>query len=220
MKPVKLNVTGQQLRFSMKPQTEPEAQAAVREFKVDATAGYQSQNPSMGVGQAQGTIPAIVQYNGTVGDMANARRSACCACARWDQKAWAKFVAQATGPLASAEDKKTIEGIKVDLLRRGIAYQDVGGKPMSLEEIISMHGVCHVLSDWVEGIVGKNPIHWPVVTGPDANCPTVARAGAMTLDVVTPISPHGFFKPKDLDAVKTGDKRYDEVLRLAQGKKP
>lgn len=173
MKPIKkeLFVTGQQLRFSRTPQVDPEGQAAVREFRVEAPAGYQSQNQgAAGLANQQGTIPAIIQYGTTAGELAQGRRSACQACKHWDNAAWQKFITASTGPLARAEDKQTLESLRNTLTLRGIQYAHPNGKPMTLDEIVAAHGICRVLSDWVEGVVGRDPLHWPVVPGPDANC--------------------------------------------------
>lgn len=221
MKPIKreLFITGQQLRFSRTPQVDPEGQAAVREFRVEAPAGYQAQNQgAAGLANQQGSIPAIIQYGTTAGEMAQGRRSACQACRHWDNAAWRKFITMSTGPLARAEDKQTLESLRNTLTLRGIQYDHPNGKPMTIDEIVAAHGICRVLSDWVEGVVGRDPLHWPVVPGPDANCPPSCHAGASKIDVATPAAPLGFFQPRDLDSVKIGDKRYDEVLRLAQGK--
>lgn len=222
MKPIKkeLYVSSQQLRFHHKPQTAPEAQAVVREFKLDAPAGYQQQNAgALGVGNQQGTIPAIVQYGTTAGEVAQARRGACVACSHFDNKAWRRMVDISTGPLATAEDKQTVETLRQRIAVMGVGYLGTPEGRAQIDEFMNSLGICRVLSDWVEGVVGKNPMFWPIVPAPDACCPTNCHAGSAKLDVVTPAAPMGFFKPKDLDAVKVGDKRYDEVLRLAEGKK-
>ncbi len=79
-------------------------------------------------------------------------------------------------------------------------------------------GICRVLSDWVEGIVGRNPMHWPVVPDQHATCPTYVAVPGARMEVVTPTQPLGLFKPKDYDAKKIGAKRYDSVLQAADGK--
>jgi hypothetical protein len=221
MKPIKkeLYVTGQALKFSRRPQVEPEAQAAVREFRVEAPAGYQGAGGGpAGVVNQQGTIPAVVQYGSTAGEMAQARRTSCAGCKHFDVAAWRKFVAVSTGPLARAEDKQTIQTMRARIMMAGYGYVDNNGE-LDVEATLMAHGICRVLSDWAEGVVGRDPMHWPIVPWREATCPPSCHAGAAKLDVVTPAQPLGLFVPKDFDAEKIGAKRYDEVLRAAQGKR-
>lgn len=221
MKPIKkeLFVTGQQLRFSQTPKVDPEGQTAVREFAVQAPAGYQQGNAGAGgVGDQQGVIPAIVQYTSTVGELAQGKRSACVACKHFDNRAWRKFVENSTGPLSTAESRQTIETLRNRLILKGAGYMKKDGT-LDVEESLMSFGICRVLSDWVESVVGRNPMHWPITPQPEANCPPSCHAGTAKLDVVTPAAPYGFFVPKDLDAEKVGAHRYDQVMRLAQGRK-
>ncbi len=213
-----VNITGQRLIFSSAPKVEPEQQAAVREFTVEAPAGYQ-QSGAAGAGNAQGSIPAVVRYESTAGQMAQDRMSACTACKHWDNKAWLQYVKMSTGPLATPEQKQTINTLKARIALKGAGYMNPDGT-LDVDGTLAAFGICRVLSDWVQGVVGKDPLYWPIVTQPEANCPPSCHASASALQVVTPAQPLGLFVPKDLEAEKIGAKRYDEVLRRAQGKTP
>jgi hypothetical protein len=220
MRPIKkeLLVTSQSLKFSQRPQVDPEGQSAVREFTVQSPAGYQ-QSGAGGVVDQQGNIPAIVQYGSTAGEMANARRTSCAGCKNWDNKALRQFISDATGPLANPAWKQTIESMKTRIDAAGYGYERRDGSGVvDLDVTLNAHGICRPMSDWVEGVTGRDPVFWPVVTWREATCPRSCRAGAHELPVVTTQQPLGLFVPVDLDAEKIGAKRYDEVLRAAQGK--
>lgn len=207
-----LAVTAQRIRIGSAPQTDPEGQALVREFNLQAHAGPQ-QAGAQGVLERQGSIPVIAQYGTTVGEAAQARRTACQACRHYDRKWWAQYLARMTHPAASEGWKQTLASIKVRLIMRGIPED-------KLDEALKQFGICRVLSEWIKSVVGEDPVFWPAVPEPDANCPRVCRAGAHELAVVTGEQPYGFFQPVDLDAKTIGSQRYDETLRLAQGKAP
>lgn len=213
-----VQITGQRLMFSSAPKVEPEQQAAVREFSVAAPAGFQ-QSGEAGASNTQGNIPTIVRYESTAGEMAQARMSACTACKHWDNRALQKYVALSTGPLATPEQKQTIQTMKARIMLKGSGYMKDDGS-LDVDGTLASFGICRVLSEWVKGVVGEDPMYWPIVTQPEANCPPSCHAKASALQVVTDAQPLGLFVPKDLDAKKVGAKRYDEVLRLAQGKKP
>lgn len=220
MKPIKkeLLVTSQSLKFSQRPQTDAEGQAAVREFRIDAPAGYQ-QSGGAGAADQQGTIPALVQYHSTAGEMALGRRSACVGCAHWDNAQLRKLIALADGPDASATNRQVVEDMREILKRKGAGYITADGRVEGVDETLATSfGVCRVASDWVESVAGR-VLGWPVVTQAEAACPPNGFvAGDKRLDTISPTKPLGFFVPKDLDSEKIGAKRYDEVLRAAQGK--
>lgn len=207
-----LNVTAQRIRIGTTPGVEPEAQPLVREFELRAHAGPQ-QAGAQGVLQTQGSIPVLAQYGTTAGEAAQARRTACQACRHFDRKAWAQYLAKMTHPAANAGWKQTLETMKVRLIMRGVA-------PEHVDEALKSFGICQVLSEWIKSVVGEDPTFWPAVPEPDATCPRVCRAGPHELPVVTAQQPYGFFQPVDLDAQKIGAQRYDQTLRLAQGKTP
>lgn len=214
-----LNVIGQRLRFSKTPQTEPEAQAAVREFAVQSPAGYQQGNAGRGgLANQLGTLPSILQYGSTAGEMANARRGACAACVHFDVKAWRKYLSDATNPGSTPEMRQTIATFKARIAMAEYGYTKPDGS-LDIDGTLAAHGICRVLSDWVESVTGKDPVFWPVVPWREATCPPTCRAGASELKVITAEKPLGLYVPVDLDAEKIGGKRYDEVLRLAQGNK-
>lgn len=222
MKPIKkeLLVTSQSLKFSQRPQVDAEGQAAVREFTVQSPAGYQSSGAG-GVVDQQGTIPAVLQYGSTAGDMANARRTSCAGCANFDVKAWNKLIDNAYGAIPNLAWQQTFETMKTRIDAAGFGYERTDGSGVvDLEATLRAHGICRPLTEWVEGVVGKDPVFWPVTPWREANCPPSIRAGAHELPIVTAEKPLGLFVPVDLDAEKIGSKRYDEVLRAAQGKKP
>lgn len=213
-----LNVVGQQLRFSRTPQVDPEGQAAVREFAVQSPAGYQQGNMGAGGLQNQlGAIPSILQYGSTAGEMANARRGACAACKHFDVRAWRKYISDATNPGSTPEMRQTIATFKARIAMAGYGYEKPDGS-VDIDGTLAAHGICRVLSDWVEGAVGKDPVFWPVVPWREATCPPDCRAGTHEpLKVVTPEKPLGFYVPIGLDEKKIGAKRYDEVLNAARG---
>lgn len=214
MKPLKpeLVITGRDVKFSAESQVDPEGQTAAIEYRTPVTAGRG------GLGQAQtgsgheGNIPGVIQYTTNVGDMANGARTACAGCAHYDVRAWQKYVREATGPASSAESRQTIQTMKARIMMAGYGYEDDSGG----ETTLMAHGICRPMSDWVEGVVGKDPVHWPVLAWREATCPKTCHAGAHTLEVVTPAQPLGLYKPKDLDAKKIGAHRYDGVLNAAQ----
>lgn len=217
--PKEMKVLGQSLRFSKAPNVEPEAQATVREFSVRAPAGFQQGNAGGGgLANQLGTLPATLQYGSTAGEMANARRGACAACKHFDVKAWRKYLSDATNPASTPEMRQTIATFKARIAMAGYGYEKPDGS-IDLDGTLAAHGICRVLSDWVESHTGKDPVFWPVVPWREATCPPTCRAGPNELTVVTPEKPLGFYVPVDLDAAKLGGKRYDEVMRLAQGKK-
>lgn len=139
-------------------------------------------------------------------------------CSNFDVKAWRKYLSDATNPGSTPEMRQTIATFKARIAMAGYGYEKPDGT-VDIDGTLAAHGICRVLSDWVESIKGKDPVFWPVVPWREATCPPSCRAGASELQVVTAEKPLGFYVPKDLDAKNLGGKRYDEVLRLAQGKK-
>jgi hypothetical protein len=105
--------------------------------------------------------------------------------------------------------------MKSRIMMAGYGFDDDTGG----ESTLRAHGICRPLNDWVEGVVGRNPIYWPVVAWKDATCPPSCNAGQHNLPVVTPEQPLGLFRPRDLDAKQIGSNRYDKVLRAAESVK-
>ncbi len=217
MKPLRpeLVITGKETKFSAEPQVDPEGQTAAIEYKTPVTAGRGGLGQAMTGSGHEGNIPGLIQYTTNVGDMANGARSSCAGCAHHDVKAWNRYVDQATGPLSTAEQRQEIDTAKKRIAIAEFGYQNPDGT-VDLEGTLRSFGICRPLNDWVEGCVGKNPVHWPVFTWRDSNCPRTCHAGAHTLQVVTPEQPMGLYKPRDFDALKFGAKRYDKVLHAAQ----
>jgi len=215
MKPVKpeLIVTGHTLAYSQQPGVDAEEQTAVQRYRTQAPAGP----GQAGVVNAQGSIPAIIEYKTTAGVLANVVKSSCAGCARHDVKAWRQFVAAATGPASSAESRQTIQTLRGRIMVDGVGFFDDAGE-IDIERTLMSFGICRVLSDWVEGAVGRDPMHWPVVTSRDATCPTYVAAGTARMEVVTAAEPLGLFKARDLEARKIGAEQYDNVLFDAAGK--
>lgn len=216
MNPIKkpeLQIRGEQVSISRTPQTDAEGQTVKTVIHADVPAG-----PG-GAGQvsAIGTVPSFLEYSTPAGELANARRTVCGACKHFDMKAWQKFVAAAIGPSSTAEDRQTIQALKDRLLADNIAAFGLDGK-FDIEKTLMGFGICRVLSDWVEGVVGRNPIHWPVAPDLHATCPTYIQVPGARMEVVTAEQPLGLFKARDLDAQKIGAKRYDDVLHAAEGK--
>lgn len=212
MKPIKPGVMIKRgtLDFSRQPQVDPEGQTAVRRLESTAPIGPQG-------GSAVGGIPSVLEYKSTAGALANAVKTACIACRHHNVRAWRAWVAAATGPAATAEQKQTIQTLRGRLLIDGVGIFSDDGE-FDVEATLMSFGICEVLSDWVKGIVGENPIHWPIVTAKDATCPTYVAVEGARMEVTTPAQPLGLFRPKDLDARKHGAKRYDAVLFGAAGK--
>lgn len=220
MKPVKpeLIITGQQTKFSATPQVDAEGQTAAIEYGTRVSAGRGGlAQAQTGMGQ-EGQIPGVIQYQTNVGDMANGARASCAACKNHDVRAWNQYVDRATGPLSTAEERQEIDTAKRRIAIAEFGYQNKDGS-VDLEATLRAFGICRPLNDWVEGAIGKNPIHWPVFTWRDTGCPRTCHAGPHTLNVVTPEQPLGLFRPKDLDAKKIGAGRYDTVLHAAEAVK-
>lgn len=220
MKPIKgLFVTGQQMKFTNTPQVDAEGQQVVQEYnlRAGANAGAPGQ-----AGASLGSIPAVVQYHaGNAGQAAQAARTSCQACKHFDVKAWQEFLVKATGAAATEEWKKTIHTMRSRIMMAGYGYAgDNSNEEDGVEKTLWNHGICRVLSDWVESQAGRDPSWWPVVPWREATCPTYCRAGAgkPELQVVTAQQPYGFFQPKDVDAEKAGAIRYDAILHAAQGR--
>lgn len=206
-----LLIRGEQTAISTTPQTDAEGQAILRRVQVDAPAGPQGGAP---IGQ----IPAIIEYKTQVGEHAAALKTNCGTCRHFDSKAWKAFVWAATGPASTAEDRQTIDTLRKRIATDGKGLADENGN-LDVEATLMSIGICRVLSDWTEGIVGRNPIYWPVAPTPDATCPTSIVVPGGQMQIVTPAEPFGLFKPRDLDARKMGDKRRDDLLFAAQAGK-
>lgn len=215
MKPVRpdLIVKGNSLDFSHVPQVDAEGQVARKRIYTEAPAG-----PQGGVPGQHGQLPAVIEYTGMAGELANAVKTACAGCANHDVKAWRQFVAAATGPASSAEDRQTIQTLRGRLLMEGRGIFDANDE-LDVEATLNSLGICRVLSDWVEGAMGlRHPAHWPVVTEREATCPTYVAVPGARMEVTTPAQPLGLFKARDGDARKIGDMRRDAVLWDAAGK--
>lgn len=207
-------IHGVKTEISQTPQTDAEGQVIRQQVHANVPAGP----GSAGKVNAIGSIPSVIEYKTQAGEMANAMRTSCHVCKHFDVKAWREFVAAATGPASRAEDRQTIEKLKERLLADNIGVFGLDGA-FDLEATLMSFGICRVLSDWVEGIVGRNPMHWPVVPDQHATCPTYVAVPGARMEVVTVAQPLGLFKPRDLDAKKIGAKRYDDVLHAAEGKR-
>ncbi len=210
-KPKELSITGKTIEFSQAPQVDAEGQQARIRYGTRVAGGMGQLN-----GGELGSIPGVIQYDTTAGDLANGARTACLACKHWDSTTWLKMVKDADSPLASAEDRLTINQARTRLIKAfGVE---------SAEEALRQFGICKVMTEIIHGWVKKDPLHWPAVTKDDANCPSHVSAGLSSLgipnrvEIVTPAAPFGLFKPKDLDATTVGDKRRDTVLFEAAGK--
>jgi len=216
MKPIRkdLVVIGQSTDVSATPQTDPEAQVVRQQFHTQAGVGYGKDNNG-----GLGGLPAIVEYRTQAGEFANAAKSACGVCRHFDKRSWLKHLSKTEGPLGSKEDRETLNQMRGRLMMAGYGPKDGNGE-VDIEAALATFGVCRPLSDIIEGWVGKNPIHWPVLVSDSANCPTYVQAEGHRTEIVTPAAPFGLFKPLDLDARKVGDQRRDLVLFTAAGKQP
>lgn len=220
MKPITpkkdLQITAERIRISATPGVEAEAQQVNREYQTRVGAGPRHQ-------AAVGSIPGVIQYGTTAGEMANAVKTACVACRHFDTKLWHQYLAAAEGPLAKAEDKQTMQAMRQRIFKAGYGFAapvtPLNPEGIDIEATMRGHGICRVLSDWVEGALkAKDPMHWPVICWQEATCPKYVAAGPHRMDVTTPERPLGLFQPKDLDAKTIGTKRYDKVLFDAAGK--
>lgn len=206
-----LVVTGEELKISHTPGVEPEAQAVAHQYKTHVPMGAQ------GAG-AMGGIPGVIQYDTTVGDVANAVKTSCAGCRHWDNRAWLQYLAKAEGPLSTAESRESVKAWRERIKTAGFGYVDKVGQ-VDVDGTLRAHGICHVLSDWVEGVLqAQDPIWWPVVPFREATCPTYVQAKQHRMEVTTPAEPFGLFKPRDLDAKNIGAGRYDRVMYDAAGK--
>lgn len=197
-----LEVVGERLLFGSEPQVDPEGQTVVKEFRAKAPAAMQSSGFGAAVSGNVGDIPAVIQYHGKAGEMANAVRTACVGCKHWDSRALQQFIRNAEGPASSAESRETVKNMRSRAAMAGLKLEDFG--------------ICRVISDWIEASIGRDPAAWPSLSWRGATCPNKAFAGKFTLDVVTPAEPFGFFTPVDMDAKKIGANRYDVLLKAVQ----
>lgn len=202
-------VVGQTLQFSNIPDTDVEGQIAKRQFHTKVNAGSGPQ-----VSGSFGTLPGIVEYTTPVGEMAQAARTSCAGCKHFDVKAWHQFLALATGPLSKAEDRETITAMEGRIMMAGYGVMGADNE-LDIKATVLRHGICRVLSDIIEGWIGRDPMHWPVVCWRESTCPNYVQAGQHRMDITTPAEPYGLFKPIDTDAVKIGAKRYDDIFRDA-----
>lgn len=220
--PKKLFLTGQSLQMTNDPAFAPEQQRVVRQYNTRAEATPRGGDGGMAQGGPLGTIPAAVQYTTSAGEMAQGARTSCGSCKHFDVKAWREFLIKATGPASTPEWRATIRTMEARIAMAGYGYAaDNDHAEDGVQKTLYNHGICRVLSDWVESQAGRDPNWWPVVPWREASCPTVCRAGAgkPQLQVVTAQQPYGLYKPRDLDAQKAGAARYDAMMHAAAGKK-
>lgn len=208
-----LLIKGETTQISQTPETDAEGQFVKRVVHAQAPIGP----GAAGVVNPIGQLPTLLEYKTQVGEHANALKTNCASCRHWDQKAWRKFVEASTGPASTVEDRQTIQTLRGRLFTDGKGYADANGN-LDVEATLYSFGVCRVLSDWMEGVVGRNPIYWPVNPAPDATCPTDIQAPGARMPIVTAAQPFGLFRARDQDAVKTGDAKRDALLFAAQGK--
>lgn len=207
-----MQIVGEQAHISNTPQTDAEGQTIIREFHAQAPTTMQGSGPGAAVSGNVGNLPTLIQYSAAAGEMANAARTACVACKHFDNKAWLRFISNAEGPASSAESRQTLQTMRERIKRAGYGFQNKDGSH-DVEATLQAHGICRVLSDWVEAATGRDPIFWPVVPWREANCPNICRAGPHELNVTTPAEPFGLFSPIDTDAQKIGANRYDTILK-------
>lgn len=205
-----LEITSERTLVANTPGVEPEAQEVKRQFGTPVSMGPRG-------GTTTGGVPGVIEYSTTAGAMANAVRGACAGCRHFDVKLWNKYLAAAEAPMAKEESKQTMQAMRVRVLRAGYGFQDKFGR-VDIEATMKAHGICRVLSEWVKGAVGEDPVHWPVICWREAVCPTYVAAGPHRMDVVTDAQPLGLFVPVDREAIGIGDKRYDAVMFDASGK--
>jgi hypothetical protein len=211
-----LNITSQGLQISSEPQVDPEGQTVVREFKGTAPADMRgAPTINAAVTGHVGELPLVLQYSGKAGEMANAARTACVGCKHWDNRALKSFVANAEGPASSAESRQTVQSMRERIKRAGYGFKNKLGFH-DVEATLHAHGICRVLSDWIESCVGRDPMFWPAISWREASCPNICRAGPHELNVVTPAEPFGLFSPVDSEATKVGAGRYDAILKTVQ----
>lgn len=207
-----LKITGKRITFTQHEATDAEGQACAVDYETQVDAGP----GGAGTVQRQGQLPGIVRYETTAGALADGSKTACGVCSHWDQKAWTKMVRDADSPLATAEDRQTITQARTRLIKAFGVEQ--------AEEALRQFGICKVMTEIIHGWVKRDPIHYPAVTFQSANCPTYVSAGLSPLgipnriELVTPASPHGLFKARDVESQVIGDKRRDTVLYDAAGK--
>ena len=214
MNPLKPEITvrGERTDISQTPETDAEGQVLRRHVYADVPAGP----GAAGVVSSQGTVPAILEYKTQVGEMANAVKTSCAGCRHHDARAWRKYIEDSTGPASTATDRQTIQALRDRLVADNVALKGLDGK--FDEASLFAFGICRPLSDWVEGIVGRNPMHWPVAPESHATCPSYIQVPGARMEVVTAMQPVGLFKARDLDARKVGDKRRDALLFAASKK--
>ncbi len=215
-----LFIAQQKVEFSQTPQTDAEAQVVRRTVIARAPAGFGGAGgPTNPNGS---TLPALMEYTNNVGETADALKSSCQQCRHWDNKAWRKYVEASTGPASTARSRLTIDTLRLKIKTEERGYVDAQGQ-LDIEATLMSFGICHPLSDWTKGAMkAENPMHWPVAPMPESRCPSniqvPGQGGPARLQIVTPSQPMGLFKPRDLDARKSGDAKRDALLFAVQGK--
>src|SRR5258706_10095963 len=178
---------------------EPEQQVVQRVIQTDLPTTMQRG------GKQVGTIPGEIVYTSTAGEMAQAMRRPCFSCAKFSRRAWKALYARWADPTTPIDERNQLNGIRAALLQTSNAkIQDrhlSQEGDMDVEHALSVLGGCEPLTE-----VRSTP----VIVCPTGSCPG---------EVCTPTQPNGFYVAKDKAAERMGSATFDNLMKVATGKK-
>jgi hypothetical protein len=177
---------------------EPEAQPMQRALVTDFSASSQQ-------GTALGQMKGEIVYDTTAGEMAQAMRRPCFTCKSFDKRAWKKLFLYWNDPLSPMHEREQLNGVRAAILGTNnakIVEKSQGSDgDMDVEHALSLLGICRPLTE----------IHSaPVIVYPTGGCPP---------EVCNSTQPHGLYEPKAKEDERLGSQVFDNVMRLAQGKR-
>lgn len=141
-------------------------------------------------GRVLGQVGSQIEITKPAGDVARELRHACANCKHFDTtKAMALFLEKEKTP----DGQQELRNLKANLLQVSGANLSTLGSSASLDDLKDL-GYCHAWSSTDN----------EVITHPLGNCPTRDWGDR--------------FEPIDRAAEKRGDKAYDKILKIAEGK--
>jgi len=177
---------------------EPEQMPMQRVMTTDVPASMQG-------GRTVGTIPTEIITETSVGEIASAIRNPCFSCKRFNAVAWKKLFDRWNDPTSPIDERNQLNSIRAALLTTSNAKLQEAHIPedndMDVEHAIASLGMCEALTEVLSA---------PIIVHPTSGCPA---------EYCTPAQPNGFYKPKDRDHERMGSKVFDNVMRMATGKR-
>jgi hypothetical protein len=160
--------------------------------------------PANIAGNQVGSIPTEIITDTTVGEMAANMRHPCFSCKNWNRRAWKALYMRWVDPTTPIAERQQLNAIRAALLTTNNATihdRNEGEDGTDVEHALGELGICEPLTE-----IRKDP----VIVYPTATCPPEVR---------TPQQPDGLYKAKDRDNARMGGSVFDNVMRLATGKK-